>query len=331
MPRSKDKDINRYIIQIIGQKACLPWLGAAAWDWLIIITTFIGITIWSHPVGYIASLFIIGNRQHGLAILGHDGTHMTIHKNRQINDYLSDIFALWPIGLTTTGYRNLHSRHHQHLNTKDDPELMHRSSKAPQWDLPITLREVLKLAFKDLFGYSISDYWMIVSYSKADYRITYAQMALMHTVFTVSCVATGFYWIPLIWYGSLLTTFMMYFRLRTWLEHQGSDDTHRLKLNWFERLVLAPHNVWHHYEHHSYPSVSFSRLHLVRENLTADPVITVSDLLRNYREISTIKSGTPTKASENLIDEKFVNLVQKEEKNQVSAATLEEHYLEVAE
>ena len=87
---------------------------------------------------------------------------------------------------------------------------------------------------------------------------------------------------------------MMYFRLRTWLEHQGDEFTHRLKLNWFERLIVAPHNVEFHYEHHSYPSVSYKNLSKVRELLPEDPVITIRDLLERYKQASPLPSGTPT-------------------------------------
>jgi len=233
--------------------------------------------------------------QSNLAILGHDGTHFTVHKNKIINDTVSDVLALLPIGFSTAGYRSLHSRHHAKLNTADDPELMHRSSKSPQWDLPITLTKIMKFALKDVFGYSISDYWMIISNSKPQSKTVFALMFAWHAVFISAFLYLNLFWIPLIWYISLLTTFMMYFRLRTWLEHQGDEFTHRLRLNWFERLIVAPHNVELHYEHHSYPSVSYKNLEQVRMLMPEKEIITLKDLMLKYKHSVCIPSGTPTK------------------------------------
>ena len=89
---------------------------------------------------------ILGNRQHALALLGHEGTHYAIHKNKRINDAISDVLGMWMVGLTTSGYRNIHFEHHKHLNTDRDPELMHRSSKAPQWDLPMTFGKIMAVS-----------------------------------------------------------------------------------------------------------------------------------------------------------------------------------------
>ena len=42
-----------------------------------------------------------------------------------------------------------------------------------------------------------------------------------------------------VWYFSLPTSFMMFFRLRLWLEHQGTGDTQRLELTPLQGALLA--------------------------------------------------------------------------------------------
>ncbi|MBU0799690.1 MAG: fatty acid desaturase [Alphaproteobacteria bacterium] len=294
MAKATDKETNHYIIKELSKKAPGPWAFSCAFDWLVIVLAFVGAGAWGHTMGYILAIFVIGNRQHGLALLGHDGTHYTIHKAKFWNDLISDVFAFWPVGLTTSGYRFVHFQHHQHLNTAHDPELMHRSSKAPQWDLPVTPRKIALLSFLDLFGYSASDYFMIIKFAKPNSRWVYLPMAAMHATFIIFFCVLQLYWVPLLWYAAVLTTFMMFFRIRTWLEHQGSDDTHKIHLNWFENAVFAPHHSWHHYEHHSYPTVPLHRLHIVRRLLREDPGITMRELMRQYKAIA-LKSGTPTK------------------------------------
>ena len=109
---------------------------------------------WNNPAGYVLAVLILGNRQHGLALLGHDGTHYTLSHNRKLNDVLTNLFAWWPLLLTNGGYRALHNGHHKHLSTDDDPEIIHKKSRAPQWDLPAPLTRILGYAAKDLVGYS---------------------------------------------------------------------------------------------------------------------------------------------------------------------------------
>ena len=58
---------------------------------------------------------------------------------------------------------------------------------------------------------------------------------------------------------------MMSFRLRLWLEHQGTPETHRLHLNFWQAALLAPHNSWLHWEHHTWPTIPYHRL-AEREN-----------------------------------------------------------------
>jgi fatty acid desaturase len=245
----------------------------------------------------VLALLVLGNRQHALALLGHEGTHNAIHKNKRINDAISDVLGMWMVGLTTSGYRHVHLPHHKFLNTPDDPELMHRSAKEPQWDLPITFRKIMAYAALDTVGYSVSDYLMIVRSAKPDSRLVYIPMALMHLAFIGVCVAAGQSWVPVLWYSSLPTSFMGYFRIRTWLEHQGSDGTHRLTLTRLQSAVFAPHDSWYHHEHHTYPTVPHRRLGRVRQMTPGEPVITMADLMKKYRAAAAIRSGTPLKVS----------------------------------
>jgi fatty acid desaturase len=297
MAKSQDKAVNDYVLKVLGRKACWPWIRDALGDWIVIALTFYGAGQWNNPAGYVLAVFILGNRQHALALLGHEGTHYAIHKNKPINDAISDVLGMWMVGLTTSGYRNIHFEHHKHLNTEHDPELMHRSSKAPQWDLPITVKKIMAYAALDMVGYSVSDYLMIVRSAKPDSRLVYIPMALMHLTFIGVLIAAGQAWVPVLWYLSLMTSFMMFFRIRTWLEHQGSDDTHRLTLTRLQSAIFAPHDSWYHYEHHSYPSVPHRRLGLVRRLVTEEPVITMHDLMRKYKVAAAIRSGTPLKGS----------------------------------
>ena len=151
--------------------------------------------------------------------------------DRRLNDYLTNLIAFWPLGLTVSGYRALHFKHHKHTGTEDDPELGHKRTRTPQWDLPAKPSRILKYAVLDIVGGSFPDYLIILKYSKPDKASEYLPLLCYHAVAITLFAASGLWWGGLLWYAGLATTFMMFFRLRLWLEHQGTDDTQRLDLN----------------------------------------------------------------------------------------------------
>lgn len=287
-----NKKAQRFILGKLSRKAPFAWLIASAFDWTIIITTIYMCSYYNNVIFYFLSIIIIGNRQHGLALLGHDGTHWTISRNKFINDRVSDFLSFWPLGLTTTGYRNVHFQHHANLNTSKDPELIHRASKAPQWDLPISASKLIKLLTFDIFGYSLSDYIMIVRFAKPDRSWERLALVAWHIAFIAICILIGQMQVALLWYASLFTSFMMFFRIRTWTEHQGSSGTNRIKLSWLGNAIIAPHQSWHHYEHHLFPTVPYNRLKYVRKLLRDIEPTTLSSLFESYKRSSTIPSGT---------------------------------------
>src|SRR2546423_117454 len=101
-----------------------------------------------------------------------------------------------------------------------------------------------------LAGNSVADYVIIVRFSKPSGKREYVPLAVFHAAAVSLLLACGLWVSALGWYAGLVTAFMMFFRLRLWLEHQGTGDTQRLHLTWWQAAILAPHNAWHHWEHH---------------------------------------------------------------------------------
>ena len=283
--------LDKKILQELSKKTAIPWLSSATMDWLIVSLAVAAFYTMINPLTFIIAVLTIGNRQHALAILGHDGTHFTLSLNKKFNDFLTNLFCFWPLGLTVSGYRSLHWKHHKHTGTIEDPELTHKRSRSPQWDLPAKPLAILKYALLDVIGCSIPDYKIIVTYSKPDSPKEYRPLILWHVIFISVLIVTGFYWALILWYTSLLTTFMMWFRLRLWLEHQGTSDTHRLKLSFWQAALFAPHNSWMHLEHHNWPSVSYHRLAKVRECFSDIPIMTLTDLLKFFKNSDPMVSG----------------------------------------
>jgi fatty acid desaturase len=253
------------------------WLRDISCDWAVIAAAFVA--IYFYPLLLPIAILLIGNRQHALAVLGHDGSHFTLSKSRRVNDTLSNLLAAWPLCLTTSGYRALHLQHHKNTGSKKDPELAHRAARSPQWDLPLPRRRIIKYCLQDLCGRSLADFIIIVSFSKPENKRELVPLIAMHGVFILFALSSGLWWIAMLWYFCLATSFMMFFRLRTVLEHLGTGETHRINLSWWQRQVLAPHNIWYHWEHHKYPAVPCHLLPEVRKLLPAQEIISLSQLL----------------------------------------------------
>ena len=170
MRRHAKASLDKDILLGLSRRTASPWLKDAALDWAIILGVLGVAHLFSNPVTWLLALLIIGNRQHALAILGHDGTHFTLSHDRRLNDYLTNLLAFWPIGLTVSGYRTLHFKHHKHTGTEDDPELGHKRSRTPQWDLPAKPSRILKYAVLDIVGRQLpglSDYFEVFQAGQA--------------------------------------------------------------------------------------------------------------------------------------------------------------------
>lgn len=282
-------------LRALGARAPLPWLADCAIDWIVIAAALAMIQLWPHVYTVIAGILIVGNRQHPLAILGHDGTHYTLSRNAALNDFLTNLFCFWPLGLTVSGYRALHYAHHKNTGTAHDPELGHKRMRAPQWDLPATPRTVLRYALMDLIGFSLADYIIIVRFSKPQARREYLPLALFHMLALSLLLGFGGWAMAAAWYAGLTTSFMMFFRLRLWLEHQGTGETQRLALTPWQGTLLAPHNAWHHWEHHKYPTIPYHKLPQARQCLTGPAILTLPELLAALAHADAVPSGPPLK------------------------------------
>jgi len=283
-------------LRALSRRSLFPWLSDALIDWLVIGAAINVFQLWPNPATAIAAVLVVGNRQHALAILGHDGTHYTICRNARLNDFLTNLLCFWPLGLTVSGYRALHYAHHKHTGSEQDPELGHKRMRAPQWDLPNMPSRILLYALLDLIGFSLADYLIVVRFSKPARRREYVPLALFHIIAASALLAYGGWKAAAIWYFCLPTSFMMFFRLRLWLEHQGTGDTQRIALDRWQGAILAPHNAWHHWEHHKYPTIPYNRLPAARQLLKGPAALTARELVSLLRKSQPVPSGAPLRS-----------------------------------
>lgn len=287
-----DSNVDRGVTMLYGPQP-VRWLLAAVWDWGVIVAT-ISLASWlNHWAGYFLAVVVVGNRQHALGILGHDGAHRLITKKRWLNDFLASVVCFWPLMSGLHAYRRFHFDHHRHLGTTRDPELYQKGMNRPIYDLPAKRRGIALQFFRDLFGAGAME---VAKLFLTDLRPrTWSDRVgplLWWSVVGTLVVLSGCWWAAAIWFAAMWTSMWAFFRIRIWSEHQGTAETHRLSVAWWERIFL-PHNTWCHHEHHRWPAISFGRLPDSRAYDTSTRTETLRRLFAQMETSSACESGAP--------------------------------------
>jgi fatty acid desaturase len=112
--------------------AGVEWIFASGvgWGWAVLIV--------------VPAIVLIGAGQHHLGVLGHEGSHRTLFRNRWLNELASDWLCMFPIFSTTYMYRLQHLAHHQFVNDPDrDPNVVQMRNTDTWPGGPMSPRQVL--------------------------------------------------------------------------------------------------------------------------------------------------------------------------------------------
>lgn len=275
----------------LSPPSALRWCLAAVWDWALILAALAVAIVSQHPAVYVLAVLVIGNRQHALSILGHDGGHRLVCRKRWLNDALTNLLAFWPMMVGIHAYRKFHFAHHRLTGEADDPELALKGRAAPRYDLPAPRPRLLRRFVFDLLGGGADEVLDLALYIRP---LTWSDRLgpiAWWLVVGGACVAAGFWQAPAVWFVALVTSYWATFRLRIWTEHMGTTGTHRIHVAWWQRVLFAPHNTWYHYEHHRWPAVPFYRLPAARSLDRDEPVVSLTEVLHGYAAATATHSG----------------------------------------
>ncbi len=291
----------------------LRWVWWALVDWaiiLIVIVMALSLNVWWM---YVAAVWIIGNRQHALILLSHDGIHGNVHPNLKWNDLLTKVFCLWPLGANLESYRVSHLLHHKHLGTLDDPELVLKRNVSPDFDLPASRARITSMYILDCIGINaIREF--IPPFTKKILQIirvipntevqgnkdsaletSFFKRHHEQIIFLGIVMSILMYFklgvVILMWFTAIMTSLFAVFRLQIWTEHSGTQGTHRFHAPLWQRLFFLSHNQWYHYEHHACSIVPFWNLPRVRALIVTEPVISSADLFDYMASSEKIPSG----------------------------------------
>ena len=243
------------------------WISIAV-TWGLVFAFFALVVLVPHPVTVVLSLFVIGTRQLGLAVLMHEASHRSLLRNRKLNDWVGNWICAYPIWSDLVPYRPYHLKHHAKTGSAEDPDI---PLVRP---FPITWRSLGRKVFRDLSGQTGRKFARAAwNRSFGQWRVDpigrrAAQGALVTNLALLTVLALlGHPALYLLWVGAWLTTHTLVTRLRSIAEHALTPNpgdplgnTRTTVASWWERLLIAPNRVNYHLEHHLLMTVPHYRL-----------------------------------------------------------------------
>jgi fatty acid desaturase len=264
-----------------------PWRSAGA-----VALTFATLAIavagaWTHFTWWtlVPAIALIGTQQHALFVLAHDAAHYRLFGSRRLNDAVGRVVGTIG-GVSMMSYRVIHRLHHNALYSDVDPDI------ALHGGYPRGKAYLLKKLAKDLCGLTARKtfaYFFGNPAINADTR--QAQRPLDDTSAELREAARRDRWGVLafhvggpllalalggplalakflvLWTLPLATVLQPILRLRAVCEHGAVTDlgspltAARTNLvGPLGRLLLFPHHVNYHVEHHLFPAVPHYRL-----------------------------------------------------------------------
>ncbi len=253
------------------------------WDWAVILATAFAATTWPHPAVYILATLIIGGRQHALFVLIHEGVHKHLARRKTLNDLIASWFAAFPLLFDMQAYRVTHLKHHEHLNTDQDPDWVRKRGRR-EWCFPVAKWKMAAyIPFFVLIWGPIEWALIVIAFSGVLNRNTYmsahlGKQLLQKAIFYSLAVFLLFrfeLWTPVLlyWFVPLFFVFPLVQRIRSIAEHFGLAWAHEynssrdVSSNWLENSIFSPHAVSYHLSHHIYPAVPCYRLKALHKKL----------------------------------------------------------------
>lgn len=297
----------------------LRGLLAVATSWAIVVATLALVAWRPSPLTWIFALVILGGRHLALAVLMHEAAHRTLCRRRWLNDLVGQWLCAYPAWQDIHRYREQHLAHHAHTGSDRDPDLelvrpfpCGRRALARKFARDLlgisALRRVIGLLLMDLgyleYNTSGGAAWIPGARDRRLGEVLRVGVARLHGVVLVNAALIGVTWslghveLYALWVASWATTYSLFLRIRAIAEHACTPDpgdplgnTRTVIASPLARLLMAPHRVSYHLEHHLLMTVPFFRLPRLHALLAGRGALTRAPIATSYVEVLRLASG----------------------------------------
>jgi len=266
-------------------------------NWLIIILLLSLAGFYPSPLTFLFVWLVLPGRQLGLSVLMHEAGHRTLFAHRSLNQWVGQWLCALPTLNDLGSYATGHLDHHRLAGTADDPDLPNYRA------YPIERRSFLRKVFRDLTGQTGFKLLRgLVRGGLSHFGGNAQSVAGSLFIKQVAVQATlglflwlmGIGWTWWLWFGTLMTSYMLVIRLRQIAEHAAVPDaldpdprmnTRTVDAPAWQRFLMAPNFVNYHLEHHLLPGVPCYRLPGFRALLRRKGLLAELPVFRGYEEV----------------------------------------------
>ena len=246
-------------------------------QWLGVVAIFVFVAVWTNPLTVIIGILLLGGRQLGFGILQHECGHKTLFSAPQLNQLVGD-WLVSPPGLSNmNAYMRSHYPHHRLAGTHDDPDLSNYRA------YPVSRTRLRRKLLRDITGQTgirtirfIGRNIRHLNVLDTENRNCTLRGIVANLLMLFVLVSFGEGWLYLMWPAAIIFVQPLVSRIRQIAEHAAVPDLYNLDArqntrtvygSWLSRLMICPHHVNYHLEHHLLPSVPKYNLALMHRLL----------------------------------------------------------------
>ena len=246
-------------------------------QWLGVVAIFVFVAVWTNPLTVIIGILLLGGRQLGFGILQHECGHKTLFSAPQLNQLVGD-WLVSPPGLSNmNAYMRSHYPHHRLAGPHDDPDLSNYRA------YPVSRTRLRRKLLRDITGQTgirtirfIGRNIRHLNVLDTENRNCTLRGIVANLLMLFVLVSFGEGWLYLMWPAAIIFVQPLVSRIRQIAEHAAVPDLYNLEArqntrtvygSWLSRLMICPHHVNYHLEHHLLPSVPKYNLALMHRLL----------------------------------------------------------------
>ncbi|MBT4380604.1 MAG: fatty acid desaturase family protein [Gammaproteobacteria bacterium] len=239
-------------------------------DWAMVIGLFVLAAAFPNPVTMLFTVLLLGGRQMAFGVLVHETGHKSFFTSQSVNDFVATWLSGYWVFSDKDAYMKGHLMHHKDCGTVDDPDLKNFDA------YPVSITSFKRKVLRDITGKI--GWRRIVSIGRSLYRFNelkpgvkkmLAGGVICNLALLLALSVAGFAELYALWVIAFMTSHMLITRIRQIAEHAAVPDhfdpdirlnTRTIYISWLEALLVAPHGLNFHLEHHLIASVPIYRL-----------------------------------------------------------------------